>query len=288
VPASLSQALQWEQLELRPGSYVDERLAHLESDLLFRVPFQGLDLFLYCLFEHQSQVDKWMLLRLLSYMVEIWQELLKANPRLERLPPIVPVVLYQGPSRWTVSTRLLDRLDLPGPLAAELRRYQPAFEHLLIDLSQVKTEDLKGDLLGRLGLGLMKAAAEDRLEKWLEQGAPLLAELLQQEHVPGIVETLLRYLMAADSSLDLEQVSRAISSAQNDEIKNRIMSLAEKLIEKGRQEGIHAGALVGEIRTLQRVMGLPISSPEELSGKPEEELDRLAGELQQRLTGTGS
>jgi hypothetical protein len=159
---------------------------------------------------------------------------------------------------------------------------------LLIDLSQVKTEDLKGDLLGRLGLGLMKAAAEDRLEKWLEQGTPLLAELLQQEHVPGIVETLLRYLMAADSSLDLEQVSRAISSAQNDEIKNRIMSLAEKLIEKGRQEGVHAGALVGEIRTLQRVLGLPISPPEELSGKPEKELDRLAGELHQRLTSSGS
>jgi len=119
--------------------------------------------------------------------------------------------------------------------------------------------------------------------------APLLAELLQQEHVPGI-ETLLRYLMAADSSLDLEKVSRAIST-ESDEIKSRIMSLGEKLIERGRQEGrqegrregVHAGGLVGEIRTLQRVLGLPISSPEELSGRPEEELDRLAGQLRQRL-----
>ena|SRR5438093_11049029 len=110
-----------------------------------------------------------------------------------------------------------------------------------------------------------------------------LAKLLQQEHVPGIVETLLRYLLPADSSLDLEKVGRAITGAQSDEIKSRIMSLAEKLIEKGRQEGIHAGALIGEIRTLQHVLGLPISSPGQLSGKSEEELERLADELRRRL-----
>src|SRR5438093_13474110 len=117
-----------------------------------------------------------------------------------------------------------------------------------------------------------------------------LAKLLQQEHVPGIVETLLRYLLPADSSLDLEKVGRAITGAQSDEIKSRIMSLAEKLIEKGRQEGrhegrqegLHAGTLIGEIRTLQQVLGMPISSQGQLSSKPEEELKRLVDELRRR------
>src|SRR5437763_91741 len=139
-PEWLAQSAEWTGLDLRPGSYVDARLRHQESDLLFRVPFKGQELYLYCLFEHQRTVDAWMLLRLLGYMVQIWQDLLKANPQLTRLPPIVPLVLYQGPSRWNVSTRLLDRLALPAEHAEELRRYQPAFEHLLVDPSQVRTE----------------------------------------------------------------------------------------------------------------------------------------------------
>src|SRR5438552_3173409 len=35
------------------------------------------------------------------------------------------------------------------------------------DLSRRHPEELRGDLIGRLGLGLMKAVAEDRLLPWL-------------------------------------------------------------------------------------------------------------------------
>src|SRR6266446_7597886 len=104
---------QWSRLERMPGSFIDTALRHEESDLLFRVPFKDQFLYLYCLFEHQRRVDPLMALRLLSYMVQIWKQLLRENPKLTRLPLILPVVLYQGATGWTAPVCFRDLLGLP-------------------------------------------------------------------------------------------------------------------------------------------------------------------------------
>jgi len=41
LPLPLGQVADWNGLELRPGSYIDARLRHQESDLLFSVPVKG-------------------------------------------------------------------------------------------------------------------------------------------------------------------------------------------------------------------------------------------------------
>src|SRR6266511_2721329 len=87
LPSWLAPA-DWSRLELMPGSYVDAKLRHQESDLLFRVAFQDQPLYLYLLFEHQRTVEPWMALRALGYQVHIWQDLVEADSKLARLPPI--------------------------------------------------------------------------------------------------------------------------------------------------------------------------------------------------------
>jgi predicted transposase YdaD len=291
LPDWLVSSADWQRLELQPGSYVDSKLRHQESDLLFRVPFKDRKIFLYCVFEHQRTVDPWLLLRLLSYIVQIWQELLKADPKLNLLPPIVPLVLFQGPGGWNVSVRLLDRLAIPQEMVEELRQYQPGFEHLLVDLSQVSVDQLRGDVAGRLGLGLMKAVAENRVATWLERAGPLIGELLRRDDVPGIIQTLLNYVLAADSNADLEGVLQQAEP----EIRNRLMSIAQELIERGRQEGrdqgrhegVQAGTVIGQIQILEEILKLPISPLSELKLRSTEELQRQVQELRGRLS-TGS
>jgi len=116
----------------------------------------------------------------------------------------------------------MDCLDIPEEFAAELGRYQPAFEHMLVDLSQVPADELRGDLIGRLTLSLMKAVAEDRVLPWLDQAGPLFAELLQPGQAADILRTLLRYLMAADSNLDFERVRRAVEQGQAHETRDQV------------------------------------------------------------------
>jgi len=67
LPAELAAAIDWETLTPAPGSFVDETLRHQESDLLFSARLRGRMLQIYCLFEHQSTVNRQMPFRLLKY-----------------------------------------------------------------------------------------------------------------------------------------------------------------------------------------------------------------------------
>ena len=56
-----------------------------------------------------------------------------------RLPPVVPVVLYNGRPRWTAATELADLL---APPPAGLAGYQPRLRYLLLEERRFAAEDL--------------------------------------------------------------------------------------------------------------------------------------------------
>ena len=96
LPAEIGSRLDWETLQLQPGTYTDEALRGCESDLLYAVQIDQSPILLYCLFEHQSTPDAWMPLRLLRYILAIWEQHRKQNPAADKQPPVLPLVLYQG------------------------------------------------------------------------------------------------------------------------------------------------------------------------------------------------
>jgi predicted transposase YdaD len=286
LPASLVEAIEWDTLALAPGSFVDEALRHQESDLLYTVRWRGRSLFLYCLFEHQSKVEWWICLRLLKYMVLIWERQARGLAGGAQLAPIVPMVLYQGRAAWTPSRRFEDLLAMP-PAVAELAQLQPRFEHLLVDLSVLGLEEIQGDMVVRMALQMMRAAGRGELGSWLDSSGRLFAELLQQQEPSGILEVFLRYLVAVDSDVNYGRLCQALDKAQAEELSQAVMSIAEELIQKGRQEGhqegLTMGELIGSIRTLQDLLGLPLSEGRDLEQKGRPELEKLRQSLRVRL-----
>ena len=73
-----------------------------ESDILYKVNINGVEVILYVLLEFQSKVDFQMPIRLLFYMIKIWRDTLKNTDKNERkrksfkLPEIIPIVIYNG------------------------------------------------------------------------------------------------------------------------------------------------------------------------------------------------
>ena len=124
----LASVISWDRLRLENGSFLDSHLRRSESDLLFSAPMsrisslregappgrRGRNCLIYLLFAHQREFDRWIALRLLRYMVRIWEDFRKANPRASKLPVIVPVILAQNAERWEVSPQFASLLDLPG------------------------------------------------------------------------------------------------------------------------------------------------------------------------------
>jgi hypothetical protein len=152
----LSSAITWNQLALQPGSFIDSHFRHSESDLLFSAPLHGSDCLIHLLFEHQVREDHWIALRLLRYMVRIWESRVKADPS-KKLPVILPIVLAQNAREWKVDPAFTSLLEIPPDLADDLQPFVPNFTFRLIQLAEIPFEAIVGTPAGIMILRTMKA-----------------------------------------------------------------------------------------------------------------------------------
>ena len=272
LPAPLVPHVDFASLRLVPGSFVKQSLQQAHSDLLFSVQIKGLPSFLYLLFEHQTTVDDRMPLRLLGYVLEILRT--HAETHGLPLPPVLSLVLHQGPDRWTVSPCFEDLFALPESLTEVLMPYLPKFRHLLLDLSQCDPARDEKDAVIRVVLELMKQVRAKELFKFF-------VWLAGHELPPlDLLRFSLLYAWNAEPGLDLEQIAPNLE--HNPKLREEIMSTATTLIAKGKAEGKARGLVEGRLTGLQDIMNLPISSEEELAGLEFEELERRYKALQQQ------
>ena len=149
VAGDLLEALDFGRVRHLNRSFISEELRDQESDMVFRIPFRapgetGQEVLIYILIEHQSTVDPFMGLRLLSYMTQIWMEERRQwqdGQRREgagRLTPIVPIVFHTGAQRWEAPLSLTALMDIPEVLS----RFVPTFETLLLDVKATPPEVL--------------------------------------------------------------------------------------------------------------------------------------------------
>lgn len=92
LPRELADAIEWSELRLEPGSFVDPKLADRHTDLLFSTSIDGHRALVYVLLEHQSTPDARMPFRVLVYMVRVWARWTNDHPD-DPLPAIIPVVV---------------------------------------------------------------------------------------------------------------------------------------------------------------------------------------------------
>jgi hypothetical protein len=112
LPPQLADQLDLANLRPVNGSFVDEELTNRHCDVLMRTTLDGREAFVYVLIEHQSSPDRMMPLRMLRYLMRIWERYLEEHPKAKRLPMIVPLVVYQGTRQWTHPVELSELLDV--------------------------------------------------------------------------------------------------------------------------------------------------------------------------------
>jgi len=124
-------------LERVPDSFISDDLREREDDIIWRVRWGDRWLYLYLLIEFQSTVDRQMAVRLLTYIGLLYQDLRRTGRigSTDPLPPVLPIVLYNGDAPWNATTELTDLLeqDLPATLA----EFQPRLRYLLLDEGRI-------------------------------------------------------------------------------------------------------------------------------------------------------
>lgn len=142
APVAISQRLDYATLTRHPGSYITPALKERLEDMVWSVKLlpdnahpanEPLTIYLYLLLEFQSSVDAAMPLRMLQYTAAFYLQLIKEQsltPGTDKLPPVFPLVLYNGDARWKAARSVA---ELMPPMPQELARYQPQLHYYLID-----------------------------------------------------------------------------------------------------------------------------------------------------------
>ena len=131
-------------LEKLPAEYVGEALQQRRGDTAWRLRARGAGdgwLHVLVMLEFQSTTDAAMALRVMEYTTLLYGELLRhGRARPGALPPVLPVVLYNGDTPWRPTTEMRNLIAAPSPLLAP---YQPSQRHFVLDQRRAQAEDFK-------------------------------------------------------------------------------------------------------------------------------------------------
>lgn len=170
-----------------------------------------------------------------------------------------------------------DLFELPEDLAPALRPFLPQFHHALLDLTRFDPAAEEADTRLRVVLQLMKLARQKELLRFFQW----LAGFSARELPDTLLGLMLLYALHADSDLDAEKIYHNWSS--NPQLEKNTMSVAEKLIAQGCEEGIsrgrESGLWIGRIQLLEEFLDLPVSSGEALAALSLEELNAMQEQL---------
>ena len=239
-------------LERQNGSYVTDDLREREDDIIWRVRVAGDWLYVYLLLEFQSRVDPWMAVRAMVYTGLLYQDLIKSGavPEGTLLPPVFPLVLYNGAGRWTAAR---DIADLITPLPNALASYRPQHCYHLIDEGRIGP-----DALAQAG---SVAAELVRLETLAKEGPaalrPILHRLTARLQGPRydslrraltvwFVRVLLRRVMPGENLPEIHELQ---------EVETMLAEYVEEWTEKWKREGKQEGKRDTLKRLLRRRFG---------------------------------
>ena len=106
----------YDTLERVTASFVSDKLKKRESDAIWQIRLKDGLMYIYILIEFQSTVDRFMVVRMLTYIGLLYQDLIKSGKIKEGdyLPPVLPLVLYNGRTPWKAPLDL-EKLVAPAP-----------------------------------------------------------------------------------------------------------------------------------------------------------------------------
>lgn len=241
LPPEIAARVDFPTLSVLAGSVVDRGLRSRHTDLLFSVRVAGGEGLIYVLFEHQSTVEALLALRLLGYMVRIWERHRRAHPQARRLPPIVPVVLHHSRRGWSASRTFEGLLDVDEETLKALGEHAVRLRFVLDDISKATDGTLRGramTALGRLVLWCLRHGREpDELMRRLRGLRDLIDEVRRAPNGSEALEMVWRYILAADVHRPPEEVMTRLIEATGKKAKKEVMSAADVLYERGRKTG---------------------------------------------------
>ncbi|WP_151704833.1 Rpn family recombination-promoting nuclease/putative transposase [Nitrincola alkalilacustris] len=256
APSEIAQIMDFSTLRNHSGNYITPLFEEKFEDVVWsaEVNWQRSRqrVFLYILLEFQSRIDHSMPIRLMHYVACFYDHLLKTRETTPRqgLPPILPIVLYNGSRRWRARQDIYEMVKPEPP--AFLRIYQPHLRYYLIDEGRYTDEELGLRRTPLSGVFSIEKASADRAG--LQRAVDRIVSLIKADPHKGRIDTIItrwlkRHLQRLGADVSLDQVHSLVED--KDMLAENLESWAKKERKEGRQEGEQIGLQKGRMETMR-------------------------------------
>lgn len=297
LPENIKTKLDFTNIKFKKDNYVDDVMKKLACDMLVSVRVKGSNKWIKCLIEHQSTPERWMALRIRSYINAILTYHVK-TVKTEALPFIYPMVFFTGKRKWTHSIGLKEHM-YPEIQEAFANRLEESIQ--LIDINR-----LDDKILDSHGM----AGGIEKIFKYGPQCSIIVVlkccktdlKLYADETIKSILTYLLN--VCPDGAKMANEAKKWCDENLQKKAGETMATLAENLraegaqwgreegiqqgIQRGREEGIQLGEQrgiqLGQQRGIQRIVksmlnrGHDAEAIKEFTGMPLEEIQALIEE----------
>lgn len=259
IPPEIAQRLDLSALTLKAGQYITplnkERIQDLvwSTQLLPETPDDApQEIYLYLLLEFQTSDDKSMPLRMAFYTLSFYQHLIKhekINLRVDKLPLVFPIVLYNGDGKWRTPKSLA---ALYPTMPSFLKKYQVQQNYYLIDEQRLDNQHLKqSDTFLSSIFDIEQAEDIQAVELVLEALKQKLKSLPKEEaqrHTRFLTNWINNHLLKNYLNINLRKPNL---------LEEEAVSLRKYLlnqIEQGEQRGLKQGIEKGRFEALKEAV----------------------------------
>ena len=291
-------------LERVSGSYVTDDLRDRADDIIWRVRVSDSWLYVYLLIEFQSRVDPWMALRILVYTGLLYQDLIRSRAvgSKDKLPPVFPIVIYNGKGRWTAAR---DVAELIEPFPGSLAKYRPSQRHFVLDEGRVGGSDCLPEHntlseIIRLELSPSPAAVRAIIANLVDAlsdvrydslrramvlfiNRVVLERLVPNEKIPEVTNLQELDAMLAERVVEWTEKwkQEGLQQGRQEGLQQGIREGMQQGIREGMQQGMRQGKLEGEAAVLERQLTrrfgpLSVEVRARISGATLEQLEHWA------------
>ncbi len=255
APPGVSELLDYTTLRLENGNYVTPAMKPRADDLVWSVELQGRRIYLYLLLEFQSTPDDTMPMRMLQYVAALYDHLLrsKAVDIADGLPPVLPIVLYNGDARWRQSSELYALIRPHPPV---LKPFQPQLKFWLLDegaFAAAELEDMQRVMAAifcfehtpdtaaakRAIRNLADAIAKSPFKQRLDRVLARWVKYRLKSRMPGL------------ATPDAEELTKGMHMLETNIDRWEAQAIARGM-QQGIQQGVQQGMQLGEALLLQR------------------------------------
>ncbi len=268
--------LDFSTLELVPARYVSRFLEQRESDIVWRLRYGGGKddwFYVYVLMELQSSAPRFMALRLWAYIALLYQYLLKQKKLTPSrlLPPVLPIVLYNGEDPWSAPLTLAELIQPVEGLD------RPGFEYVVLDASHHPVAELRPveDVVS--GVFLMEQVEDfTDLELVLDELEGLVDDPDLEEDISLLVSSVIGKLALKGEKIPYLRTLQEVRNM----LAERVARWPEQWQDQGRQEGRRTGK-AELLRDLagRRFGELPARAVERFDRADVDTLDRWSARL---------